>query len=359
MSILVDKIKYINKVVREKTSADMFLFGSTLRQMLLNGELPTPVEVVVLDTSDNARSITCPGVNFIFSTFLDYSHELYTLDNIYVKIPDNFDGTIEVQSTNNGLVDFNKNIIKLTKSGKHKVTEDPRFLLDTIILTAENKFTLDSTTTHLFLKNRHILKNYSTREVYSFFKNIVKYNHPRKIISLLNTLGVSKELFDTTLYETSVINHLRESDYYEFFWVIFSNINTDNLNTVLGNNGFSPKDVQIIKNITSAISSISGEDADDARKIIKLINGYRVPNMIKLLNAMKFKKLAANVKLQKDCVISIDQLCITEDTIKAAFKINNDTEIKKLLEKALNKVISDPEYNDTSRILSYLNTERI
>lgn len=356
---LVDKIKEIRTFVATYTSADMYLFGSSLRYLLTTGNFPDIVDIIVSDFNpDTKRKLSYPNVNFIFSDNVDYSHEYYTMDNIYVKIPINFDGNLEILSTNNGLVDLNKKIIKLSRTGKKKVEEDPNFILDTITLVAENKFNLDSITISAILKNKHLIKDAEPKNIFSFFKNIVSYKHPRKIVSLTNTLGLSKELFGVNLLETSIVNHLKKDDYYEFFATVFTNIEMENFKSTLLKNGFSPKDILITKNIMDSIINITAEDETNAREIIKTINGIRIPNITRLLNAIKFKTLAFYVKSQKNCVFRADQLCISEDTIRSAFKIDDPDEIQKILDKALAKVMISPEFNEQYKILAYLNKER-
>jgi hypothetical protein len=150
---------------------------------------------------------------------------------------------------------------------------------------------------------------------------------------------------------------LKPSDSLEFLAVIFSDLTKDEIKKVLP--GFTPEEIEDIQNITDAISLITDESAETAYEILKTIKGKRIQNMIRLLYAMKFKTLAKLVRNQKDTVFSVNQLCINSDIIKATFKINDEIEIKKLLDKALQKVIVSPEFNEKYKILSYLNNERV
>jgi tRNA nucleotidyltransferase/poly(A) polymerase len=359
MNEIVQRIQNLTAVIRKFTKADIFLFGSTLRELITTGK-SEKIDIVINESDKaiqkNILSVVPVGVNALFDSKVDYSHEYFTMDNIFAVIDDKFDGNIELQSTNNGLIDLNKKIIKLTKAGKTKFLEDPHFVFQVITMVAENKFMLDSGTITVFLQNKNIMKDIDPKSVFAFVKNIVSYDHPRKIISLVNTLGISKEIFGTKLCETSIVNHLKPDDYYEFIAVIFSDVDRASLRQTLI--GFAPKDVEIIKNISEAIASIEKEDEYNARRIINIINGTRIQSMIRLLYAMKFKTLAKLVRSQKECVFNVSKLCITEETIRSTFKIDDENEIKNLLDKALKKVILDPGYNDKYKILTYLNNER-
>jgi hypothetical protein len=249
---------------------------------------------------------------------------------------------------------LNKRIIKLTKAGKERVKDTPEFILDTITFVAENKFILDAGTISAFMQHKSLVKTCTPRKLYVFVTDIVGYEHPRKVISLINTIGISKELFNIKLVETSAV--LRADDYCEMVAIVFSDLEKNEFRKTLV--GFPPIEIEAIKNISTALSLIESEDEVTARNILKTINGYRVQNMIRLLYALKFKTLAKLVRSQKECAFSLNKLCIDEATIRATFKIDDEEKVKKILDKALRKVILEPEYNEKYKILTYLNHER-
>jgi tRNA nucleotidyltransferase/poly(A) polymerase len=354
-------IKDLVTSIRKFSKGDIYLFGSTLRNFLLCGVGPS-LDVVVNEKDKQVQrkileSVTVhTAVNFIFNADVDYSHEFYTIDNIYAHVDENFDGNLEIQSTNNGLVDLNKRIVKLTKAGKERVKDTPEFILDTITFVAENKFILDAGAISAFMQHKASVKTCSPARLYKFVTSIVSYEHPRKVISLINTLGISKELFNIKLTETSAVNHLRAEDYCEMVAIVFSDLEKNEFRRALV--GFPPREIDAIKNISTALGLIESEDEVTARNILKTINGFRIQNMIRLLYALKFKTLAKLVRSQKECAFSLNKLCIDEETIRATFKIDDEEKIKKILDKALQKVILEPEFNEKYKILSYLNTER-
>jgi len=354
-------IKELVTNIRKFSRGNIYLFGSTLRNFLICG-VGSSLDVVVNEKDKQIQAeiletvSTYTAANFIFNSDVDYSHEFFTIDNIYANIDENFDGSLEIQSTNNGLVDLNKRIIKLTKAGKERVKDSPEFILDTIAFVAKNKFILDAGAISSFMQLRSRIKTCSPARLYKFVTGIAGYEHPRKVISLINTLGISKELFNINLTETSSVNHLREEDYCEMVAIVFSDMEKNELRKYLI--GFPPREIEAIKNISTAIELIESEDEVTARNILKTINGYRVQNMIRLLYALKFKTLAKLVRGQKDCVFNLNKLCIDESIIRSTFKIDNEEKVKKILDKALQKVILEPEFNEKYKILSYLNTER-
>lgn len=361
-STLTQIVKDLILNIRKYSIADIYLFGSSLRSMILTGNI-IKLDVCVAESDKDIKnkilndpSIDKTKFNIIFESKFDYSHEYYTMDNIFCRLPDNFDGNIELLSTNNGLVDLNKKIIKLTKAGKNKLLTDPTFIFETISLISKHKFILDSVTISSFLQNKSVAKKVNHKYLVDFIESLLTYEHPRKIVSLINTLGISKELFGVKLYETSIINHLKSDDVYEFIAILFSDVEIKDLKNVLY--CYSPKDIDMIKNIMSTISEIENEDIITARKILKAINMARVQSMIRLLFAMKLKTLAKIVRSEKDNIFSFSKLCVDESIIKSTFKNINENEVKVLLNKARNKILANPEYNDIYKMLSYLNEER-
>jgi hypothetical protein len=354
----VPKIKSFLEKVRKHTQADVFLFGSTLRKLVSEDVVDVLDVCININDSDTKKAILSESdgnFNVIFGE-VDYTHEYFTFDNVYCKLPDNFDGNIELLSSNNGLIDLNKRIIKLTKAGKSKLAADPTFIFDIIMLSVNCKFILDSLTISAILQTRSIVKSVGDKYVCDFLRNILSSKYPRKMVAMMNTLGISNELFGANLYETSIVNHLKPEDFYEFVAVIFSHIDVNDVKKYL--TCFSPKDVEIISNIILAISLIEEENAYTARLMLKTTNKSRIQSLIRLLYAMKFKNLVKHVRAERDGVCDYDSLCVDEKILKQTFKNINEAEVKLLLDKALNKVLLNPEYNNVYKMLTYLNSER-
>jgi hypothetical protein len=355
-----ETLRLLIKSITSISTGDIYLFGSSLRNYVLNYNA-TVIDVIVdekckvkqKDILNIKSNIT---VNFIFRDFVDYSHEFYTIDTIYAKLDNTFNGNIEVLSTNNGLVDLNKKIIKLTKSGKTHVLNNSKFILDTISFISENDFILDIGTIYSFLSLKSGVKDIDSKTIFHFIKNIIKYKHPRKTVSLINTLGISKELFNVSLLETPVVNNLKKEDYCEFLAIVFSEFEPNDFHNPKF--GFPPKDIIFIEKINKCISIISDENIETALKIIDILDGGRVPNMIRLLKALSFNKLAKLIKERYKFKLSINNICLTPEMIKASFNINSDDDIKYILDLALEKIIIDPTYNEEYRILNYINNQR-
>jgi hypothetical protein len=77
-----------------------------------------------------------------------------------------------------------------------------------------------------------------------------------------------------------------------------------------------------------------------------------------LLNQLDHKELAKSVKKQKVTVVSSEELAVDKNILKAAFGIDNDKLLDKLIIMATEKIISDPEFNTRTKLLTYLNYER-
>jgi hypothetical protein len=152
---------------------------------------------------------------------------------------------------------------------------------------------------------------------------------------------------------------MKSSDVLEFMAVIFSNIPSSHLKDILVENcGFYERDTPHVINLVKALEEVEEEDEESARKFLKIIEKRRVNNVTRLLKNLGFRDLSKNIKRQKEANVTKEDLCVDSDLIKVAFGIVDDDQITILLEKALQKVISEPEFNDKTKMLTYLNTER-
>jgi len=355
-----EQLKNLRQQIATITNSEVYLYGKSLRQ-LLNNNLSGSVNILVTEPDKHKQKniqliCTDSSFNINFYTHINtaYSSEFYTLDQIFAKIPLNFDGSIFVESTNHGIGDFQKKIIKLTKTGKNELVNNPNFMLETIGLVSEYDYTLDAGTISLITNNKQVLTLIERRKVFFFLKNILKNKKPRKIISLLNTLGLSKELFNNILYETSYVNHLKIDDYYEFFAIIFSNTDQDNLEKTLLNSGFKTSDINEVNIILKALSFVDESDEKCSRLLLSMVNKTRVNNFIRLLSGMGYKSLTKKIRSEKATFFKNQKLCLDIDLLKVAFRIS-DNDANNLLDIAKKQVILDPSYNVQHKLLTFLN----
>jgi hypothetical protein len=146
---------------------------------------------------------------------------------------------------------------------------------------------------------------------------------------------------------------------YELFAVIFDNIDLNNLEMFLIEKcGFLLKDVEHVMRISKIIREISDESDTQLEKIITKVDRSRVVNMCRLLKAMNYKLLVKNLRKQKNRILFKTELCINESVLRLSFGIDDQHELAKLLEIAKAKVAENSEFNDKTKILLYLNSER-
>lgn len=346
-----------------------YLFGSAIRE-ILSGDKPKVFDVFIkihhMEKIENIEK-TLPvnkSIRYTFgSTFT--INDPFTVNMMYVDINDLLTGNIEVKYFQSALKDYNKNSIKFSKEALSDLR--PEFIFQAIELAMDTGFHLDPKTITEICSNINICNRLDKRDIYRFLSKILKNKRTRKIISLLNTLGISKELFGYNLKETSIVNHLKPSDVLEYFSIIFSEVPFDNLKDVLVNKcGFFERDTHHVINLSKALESIhekysheEGSESDEAaRRLLFIIKSKRINNVARLLKLLNFKELARSIKKQKGVVVDSDNLCIDKDLIKIAFGIENEMTVDTLLEKALDKVIVDPSFNNQTKLLSYLNIER-
>lgn len=339
-----------------------YLYGRSIRQ-ILSGETPEIFDIFVRHhhaESVDKISDKLPKnkhLNFTFGTSFSVD-ATFTIDTLYVELDDLIKGNIEVQSFQSGLKDYNKNSIKFTK--EHLVDLSAVDIFEAISLSVETGFHLDPKTITEICNNLEKVNSIPKRSIYRYLVSALKSKRTRKIISYWNTFGISSTLFGYELTETSIVNHLKQSDVLEFFTIIFNKVPIEELKEVLVSRcGFFERDVTHVINLSNALNQVwIDEDEAAARKFLTFIGKDRLVNVVRLLKYLNYKELAKNIKKQKGASVTLEDLCIDASLIKIAFGIDNEELVAILLQKALDKVIEEPEYNNQTKMLQFLNSER-
>lgn len=355
--IILNELKQLSKDVPN----ELFLFGKSLRNLILKNS-PDKISVFVKGpVSPETESILSKHViNFTYF----YGEEIpkddvrFTIDDIHVKVNDSL---IAIPTpTGNGFTDLTMGVINIVPELESTISNNPRLILETITLLAETGFSLSvSLMKTLFFQRENLLSITNKREIYRFLIDVfIKSKKTRKIIAIINTLGVSSVLFGENLSETAILNHLNKKDIEEYFAVIFKNVDVNNLKFFLVNKvGFAECETVNVIKIFSCVKQIEKEDEVTARKILNVCGKEKLQSLTRLLKALGYKTLSKYVKDQKAAAVSYDELDLNVELIKVSFRIE-DIEAQKLLDLALNKVITEPSYNDKSKLLIYLNKER-
>lgn len=257
-------------------------------------------------------------------------------------------------------IEVKNEIISFTENFVSSLTLNPELLLQAVKVSSETGYSFDITAIKTILSNRGVINKIDKRKVYRFLLDIfIESKKPRKSIATINTLGISTELFACNLNETATLNHLDKKDYDEYFAIIFGNIVTDNLEDFLMSKvGFVQHDTMPVVQILKSIKYINGEEGVvSARRIINAYGKDKIPNVIRLLKALGHKSLAKLIKEQKDNPVSKEDLKITTEMVMSSFHIN-DEEAEKLIDFALNVVITEPSYNEKDKLLILLNKKR-
>jgi tRNA nucleotidyltransferase/poly(A) polymerase len=348
----------------ELPNSKVYLVGESLRESLLNRK-PSIFEFFI-ETKDieklekiTPRLSVFKNTKFTGGKKINCDKEILTINCLYVDINDILNGVDNIQSFNNGLRDFNKGVVKLTEKAKVAFDDSSHAVFNILNTLDITDFYIDPNTVYFIFNKREVFHKIEKRRIFNFLKDILKRNHPRKFISYLNTFGISKELFGVNLVESPVVNHLRANDIYELFSVIFDNIDINNLEMFLVEKcGFLLKDVEHVIKISKIIRSIKDESDKELDKILSQVDKNRAISMGRLLKAMNYKILARNLRKQKNKLFIKTELCINESMIRVAFGIDNIDEINSYLDLARSKIIANPELNEKSKILFYLNSER-
>lgn len=365
------EIENLKKLSEALDDRNMFLYGEGFRSRCL-GDKESNLSILVLAFPDEYEKLNLllepfrnEGFKFIYSeNILDnIAKDLFTIDTLHIdiqKIVYENDGTVESvppyeKSSLQNLIDKE---LAFTEYGYEEITKKPYLILDSIVLASQYGLTFEYESMKHIFNNRHIVKNLDTNRVYNFLLNIFYKSHKiRKGVALINTLGISLELFGCNLVENSILNHLNKKDIFEFFTIIFSQVEVHELpNFLIEKVGFDSWDINDVINETNAINIVEKEDDETARQILTICGKKRFYNLVRLFKLLGFKTLSKKIKEQKDCICSFSDLAITLKDIKMFFNID-DEQANKALELALEIAILQPQYNERDQLLLLLNKE--
>jgi hypothetical protein len=355
---VIEFLKEIRTIVKDKKT---YLFGTTIRK-ILNKETADIFNIFVkIHHAENKNKIfellpKHPKVFYTLGTSLKIN-DIFTTNLLYVDIDSIINGNIEVNCFQQGLKDYNKKSLKFTKEAIENIK--PEYFLRTIETSIDTDFHIDIKTIKYIFTNKQVLDTLEKRHFYRFLCNSIKYEKTRKYIALCNTLGISSQLLGAELNEDSVLNHLEPNDVPELFSVILRNFPVEHLKSILVDCcGVAERDCEYIVNVSKAFSEIKDETVQSARKFLSIVGKGRIANISRLLRYSGFKELSKNIKLEKEAQVTHSDLCIDAKMIHLAFGIDNQEIVAILLDKALEKIIIEPDFNNQNKILNYLNIER-
>lgn len=364
------EIENLKSIVEVLNDRELYLYGEGFRNRCL-GDTEGLLSVLIYATPleyDSINKLIEPFEEMFKFSFSDniiknIEKDVYIIDTLHInikKIIEENDGTVQSveQYEEKALKNIHDKELAFTEFGYEEITKKPYLILDSIVLASQHGLTFEFESMKHIFNNRHIIKNIDISRVYNFLLNIFYKSYKiRKGVALINTLGISLELFDCNLVENSVLNHLNKKDLFEFFTIIFSNVPVGDLSQFLIDRvGFKLWDIKDIINETNAINLVCAEDDQTAIEILTLCGKKRFYNLIRLFKLLGFKTLSKKIKEQKDCICSVSDLNLTARDIKMFFEVD-DEQANKALELALEYVILQPELNEKEQLLILLNRE--
>jgi tRNA nucleotidyltransferase/poly(A) polymerase len=356
----IDRLKQIYDLCPDK---DIYLYGKCLFDIMNNRDVTTLnllVKTKKIDDDIRAKLENAYNFNIKVDKNFDFADEMFTVNCIYCNVKDIITlNTVNVEGRFPALVDINKKNVRFTEKAKDLLNDNPMLMLDAVLLASDYGYTLEISTMKNIITHRDAIKKIESRKIFHFLRDVfIKSDKPRKSISLINALGISKELFNRLLVETSIINNLNKKDVFEYFTIIPK----EDLELFLADKaGFHLRDIPMIIAIAKCIEMALSTEKKDvilARKILDLYGIDKAMNAYRLFKALGMTELATLIRKEKNTFVSSNQMTLTLDMIMSAFAVDI-TEGEKLLEEAKNTVIVQPELmTNSSKLLVVLNKNR-
>lgn len=358
-----EQVALFKKIIEICGDLPVYLYGKSLLLLYLHKESPT-IDLFIKSKHVNEELIyklksLDDRINVCFNKEITFDVEIFTITCIYCELNTVLGKTGSVDGKHLALNDLHKKNIRFVD--KENSNTNPKHIFEAILLAGEIEFNIEIDSMKQIFINKSTISKLIKRDIFHFLKNVYfKSVKPRKTISLLNTLGISMELFGTELVESSVLNNLGKKDVNEFFALIFNGIEEDNQETFLIEKvGFHLRDVEKVIQVTKILNNIGEQEPTriTARKMIKVVGKERALSLYRLFKAIGLTDLSQLIKLEKNSLLEANDLCVDVEYIAKAFNVDI-TYAKKLLDLALDLVIMQPELNEPSKLLSALNKQK-
>jgi tRNA nucleotidyltransferase/poly(A) polymerase len=363
LSEYIPRLKQIYEICPDK---EIYLYGKCLFDIVNKKEVTTLnllVKTKKIEDEIREKLENTYNFNIKIDKNFDFADELFTVHCIYCNVKDVLSlDEVNVEGRFPALIDINKKNIRFTEKAKNSLIENPHLILDAILLSCEYGYNLEISTMKSIITHKDLIKKIETRKIYHFLRDVfIKSGKPRKSISLINTLGISKELFGTLLVETSIINNLNKKDLFEYFTIIFDSIPKEDLESFLAEKaGFHLRDAEqvlLISKVIEMVHKTSNKDVTLARRVLDLYGIDKAMNAYRLFKSLGYTELGTLIRKEKTEFIPTKNMSLTLEMIMGAF-IVDEIEGKKLLEEAKIIAINNPDLmSNSAKLLITLNKQ--
>jgi hypothetical protein len=361
----VERLKTIYEICPDK---DIYLYGQCLFDIIQGKEVLTLDLLVKSKKIDDQTRIKLENTyhfNIKADKNFDFSDEYFQMYCIYCSVKDFItQDKINIEGKYPAVIDLNKRNVRFTDKAKSELSVKPHLMLDAILLSCELGFTIELSSMRSIITHKSAITKIETRKIYHFLRDVFfRSKKTRKSISLINTLGLSRELFGRLLVESSITNNLSKKDVFEYFAIIFDSIPKKDLDTFLTQKvGFFLRDAAHVIDITKIIELVHNTDVRDralAKKVIELYGVDKIGNANRLFKAMGLNEFAHLIRKEKSINTATKNMSLTVEMIMNVFLVD-ELEAKILLEQAKELCILEPELvNNSSKLIIMLNKSRM
>jgi hypothetical protein len=246
----------------------------------------------------------------------------------------------------------------LNKVGKDYIKANPHGVLDAFTLSITISGAIDYTVLQIVLKNVPKLKSIDNIKWIRFYKRLLRYRTMNRVIEAFNGLKISNSLYGVDLYTSKFLyDHVPPRYVHLGLALLFSNVEAEDLEAFLQRHKFSAVDHNRIVFMRKIMDTLA---ADIKKGVDMIVSADSMTKMcfryfLKRTDKATFKVYRTKIRYE-----SIKRrLRITEDDIKVAFMITDETRLKKILDIAIGCVMIDPTINKKHKLLSILYKEFI
>ncbi|MGL4999202.1 MAG: CCA tRNA nucleotidyltransferase [Cetobacterium sp.] len=308
------------------------------------------------------RNVT--EVEFVNDIYEDLKRRDFTINAIA------FDGKKIIYSSNKSKEDIENKILRFVGNAKTRIEEDPLRILRGVRIAGEKKLKILKETEIAMKAKKDEIKRVSIERIQDEFFKILKGKNSKKSFSILNQIGVFEEIFPETYKKnemSKILDILKKMDTLKEkkignslnikLAVIFAKTKEE-LSTLKLDNKSKKSILNIIEN-KDKIKEIS--DKYSLKKIILKIGIEDFKNILVLeelsSNVSNVRDLLEEIISKKEAIFLKDLEISGKDLID--LEIKDRKRFKIILDKILDLVLKNPDYNKKDYLIKLIEGEKI
>lgn len=289
------------------------------------------------------------NVDFVKSVDEDLKRRDFTVNAIL------YNPKIGIYDPQNGISDIKNKILRCIGEPQERFLEDALRIMRLFRFSAQLGFEIEKNTLKSALNLSYLLENISVERIFTEFKRALNANKPEALNPLLKS-GALAFLGLNTNEMPDIIKRLTNN--FSLRFAVFCHKNNYNALKVLKNLKADNKTINDVKIYTELINSPIPKGKSDIKLLLKFCSVEHINNVLNYYNCLNINvenlyQFLNDIKANNEPYL-INDLTISGNDLKELGY--SGRKIGEILEKLLEIVIENPEFNNKEKLISLIET---